>query len=242
MSDQIVFTDQPKVTPLVDMSPKEKELADREPVPFQTHFQGIMEMYSNIETVAEYLDRHQGWFVRCASPIKAEPFGQNGYTLTMGNYGAFGYQVEPKMSVILEPPQNNSYLMYSVSNPEVNHLGYEVNYQANMNLEEISSSEAAPGLDKVFKKEGITDIPSIVTRVNWKLDLQVKVKFPNFIFRLPISLIEKTGDRLLAQIVRQVSHHLNFKVQKDFHTSLSLPIPPKAARSYKNLVPGKNRF
>ncbi len=238
MSDQIVFPDQPKVTSVVDFTPEELELVDREPVPFQTHFQGTMEMYSNLETVAEYLDRHEGWFVRCASPMKAESFGKDGYTLTIGNYGAFGYQVEPKMSVILEPPQDNSYLMYSVPNPEVNHLGYEVNYHAKMNLEQISSSEAAPGLNKVFKKEGITEIPSLITRVNWKLDLRVKVRFPNFILRLPMSLIAKTGDRLLAQIVRQVSHRLNFKVQKDFHTRLNLPIPPKSARICQNLVPG----
>ena len=234
MSDQILSPDQPKVMSLVKVAPEELELAARGPVSFQTHFQGIMEMYSSMEIVAQYLDHHQSWFVQCALPMKAEPLGKNGYTLNIGSYGAFGYQVEPKMSVFLETPQNNSYLMYSIPNPDVNHLGYEVNYQAYMNLEEISSSEAAPGLDEVYRKEGIAEIPSIVTRVTWKLDLQVKVKFPKFIFRLPMSLIEKTGDGLLTQIVSQVSPRLSFKVQKDFHSRFSLPIPPKTARSYEN--------
>jgi hypothetical protein len=241
MSDQIVPPDQPISTSLVDVPPEELALAEREPIPFQTSFQGIMEMYSKMETVAEYLDRHEGWFVRCALPMKAEPFGQNGYTLTIGSYGAFGYQVEPKMSVILEPPQDNFYLMYSVPNPNFNHLGYEVNYQATMNLEEITSSEATSGLDRVYKKQGLSDLPSTITRVNWQLDLQVKVKLPKFIYRLPMSIIENAGDRLLTQIVRQVSPRLSFKVQKDFHTQLSLPIPPQTARTCEHIAsPGED--
>jgi hypothetical protein len=45
--------------------------------------------------------------------------------------------------------------------------------------------------------------------------------FPKFIRRLPQGLIQGTGDRVLAQIVRQVSRRLTAKVQDDFHASFS---------------------
>ena len=45
--------------------------------------------------------------------------------------------------------------------------------------------------------------------------------------RLSHSLIQSTGDRILSQIVRQVSRRLTYKVQKDFHQSLSIPFPQK---------------
>ncbi|WP_425461531.1 DUF1997 domain-containing protein, partial [Hyella patelloides] len=39
--------------------------------------------------------------------------------------------------------------------------------------------------------------------------------------------MQNTGDRLLAQIVRQISPRLTYKVQQDFHSSKGLPIPAK---------------
>lgn len=221
----------PKDSENIISSEEELEIGDQNPIHFQTHCQGIMDMYSNLETVADYFDHHEGWFVRCASPMKAEPYGENGYTLTIGHYGSFGYEVEPKMSVILEPPQNNFYLMYSVYNPEFHHSGYEVDYQSAMNIEEVDSFQAVPDIEKLYKKKGITNIPSLITRVNWKLDLEVKVKFPKFIYKLPISLIQTTGDHLLAQIIKQISPRLSYKVQKDFHCRFNLPIPPKSGRT-----------
>ncbi|MDY7014297.1 MAG: DUF1997 domain-containing protein, partial [Cyanobacteriota bacterium] len=64
-----------------------------------------------------------------------------------------------------------------------------------------------------------------------QLQLKVTVNFPKFIYKLPPSLIQSTGDRLLAQIVRQISPRLTYKVQKDFHRSLDLPLPPKQSRT-----------
>ena len=66
-----------------------------------------------------------------------------------------------------------------------------------------------------------------VTRVEWELDLVVELQFPRFIQRLPYSLIQSTGDRILNQIVSQVSHRLTHKVQKDFYQSLDIPFPQK---------------
>ncbi|MFP4008109.1 MAG: DUF1997 domain-containing protein, partial [Spirulinaceae cyanobacterium] len=40
---------------------------------------------------------------------------------------------------------------------------------------------------------------------------------------------------LLAQIVRQVSPRLTYKVQKDFHDRLGLPLPPKQSRLFEQV-------
>ncbi|MDB9378687.1 DUF1997 domain-containing protein, partial [Nodularia sphaerocarpa] len=64
---------------------------------------------------------------------------------------------------------------------------------------------------------------SEITRIEWELDLLVNLHFPKFIQRLPKSLVQSTGDRLLNQIVRQVSRRLTRKVQENFHQSLKLP-------------------
>ncbi len=232
MSEPIKSTQEQNLsTSIQPESLEDLEIADREPVVFHTDFKGIMEMYSDEETVTNYLNNHSGWFVRCAKPMAAEPFGDNGYTLIIGKYGAFGYEVEPQMSVVLEPPQDRHYAMYSVPNSAFNHPGYEVDYRSEMIIEPLSVTEAAEGIEKVFKKEGIKVLPETITRIHWQLHLQVKVRFPKFIYRLPMKMIISTGDRLLAQIIKQVSPRLSYKVQKDFHTGFNLPMPPKTSRT-----------
>jgi len=209
---------------------------EQQPLIFQTKFCGIMEMYSDIETVAHYLNHHRGWFVRCANPMKAEPFGEHGYTLVIGRYGAFGYDVEPQMSVILEPPNFGKYIMYSVPNPNFHQDGYEVDYHSEMEIEPININQVDKDIEKVFAKEGIRDIPGQITKISWQLDLQVAVKFPSFVYKFSTNVIQNTGDRLLAQIIKQVSPRLTLKVQKDFHSTFNLPIPPKSSRSCERIL------
>lgn len=178
---------------------------------FQNHFEGCMEMYGNAETVNRYLSAHQNWFRRCAHPMKAEPLGENSYALTIGRFGAFGYEVEPKIGLKLLPQNQGIYRMHTVPVPDYAPSGYEVDYQASIELVEDSAAG---------KKS------SAVTLVEWQLDLGVAIQFPNLIHRLPPSAIQKTGNRLLDRIVRQVSRSLTYKVQEDFHSRLGLPMPP----------------
>lgn len=187
---------------------------ENEPFLFQTDFQGSIEMHADKDTVAQYLAEHEGWFVRCAQPMKVVPLGDNGYTITVGTFGAFGYQVEPKISVVLDPPQDDLYIMKTVPMAEGEQVGYEVVYEAQMQLVEVDQT---------------------LTKLGWELHLEVKVSFPKFIYRLPVGLIKTTGDRLLSQIIRQVSPRLNHKVQKDFHTRHGLPIPPKSSIQLKRI-------
>ncbi|HEY9875747.1 MAG TPA: DUF1997 domain-containing protein [Candidatus Obscuribacterales bacterium] len=187
-----------------------------EPMRFSSHFVDCMEMYAAPETVAKYLDDHQGWFSRCAHPMKVEPLGQNGYALVIGRFGAFGYQVEPKVGLDLLPPEEGIYRILTIPVPNYVAPGYEVDFNAKMQLVEASVNSS--------------DVPSAMTRVEWELDLAVDLQFPKFIYKLSKSLLQSTGDNLLCQIVGQVSRRLTHKVQQDFHTSLGIPFPPKSKK------------
>jgi hypothetical protein len=78
-------------------------------------------------------------------------------------------------------------------------------------------------------KESI-GLPGKITRVQWTLDLNVSIQFPRFIHALPKSLIQSTGDRILRQVVRQVSGRLTRKVLEDFHQTYELPIPKRSRK------------
>ncbi|MCW6036178.1 DUF1997 domain-containing protein [Spirulina subsalsa FACHB-351] len=203
------------------------EEIDYDPFTFETHFHGGMGMYDSPQVVAEYLDAHEGWFTRCAKPMTAEPFGVNGYILTIGRFGAFGYEVEPKMGVVLAPPENQIYDMYSVPVPDYTPPGYDVDYFASMRLAEVA------GVAVPWNQHYPED--AVLTQVTWHLHLKVMIEFPKFIYKFPRPLLQNTGDRLLAQIVRQISPRLTYKVQRDFHKRLGLPLPPKQSRYLRRL-------
>ena len=176
---------------------------------FYGRYQDFMEMSAPIEKVAEYLNAHASWFLGCAQPMKVQPLGENGYALVIGRFGAFGYDVEPKIGLELLPPDEGIYRIRTIPIPDYQPPGYDVDYRASLQLVENDTS---------------TSIGE-VTRVEWELDLIVDLHFPKFIQRLPKSIIQSTGDRLLNQIVRQVSRRLTRKVQEDFHKSLEIPFP-----------------
>lgn len=191
---------------------------------FHGCFEDCMEMYASPQVVAEYLNAHHEWFRRCAQPMKAEPLGENGYALVIGKFGSFGYEVEPKIGLNLLPPEDSIYRIRTISIPGYVAPGYDVDFNAAMKLVEVKTDSVEGNTE--FSK----NLPSTITRIEWELDLAVFIKFPRFIHRLPKSLIQSTGDRLLAQIVRQVNRRLTQKVQEDFHTSLGLLLPQKSKR------------
>lgn len=198
-----------------------RTLAEDCPTSEPTHFHGTfassMEMYADMRTVAQYLDGHREWFPRCALPMKSEPIGETGYALTIGRFGAFGYDVEPKIGLDLLPQQEGIYRIATIAVPGYEPPGYEVDFQAALQLVEID-------LDRtLFSPKELAQLPDRITHVEWELDLQVFLQFPRFIQALPRSLVQSTGDRLLNQIVRQVSRKLTHKVQEDFHASAGLP-------------------
>lgn len=208
-------------------------LENKKTFAFEVAFRGRMDMYGDADTVAQYLNAHEGWFCRCAQPMKVEALGNNGYILTVGKYGSFGYEVEPKVGVVLHPPVGRVYQMQTIPVPNYEAPGYEVNYRASMELTEVEASDRHKAKEGLFSRQQV--LPDRITEVNWTLNLTVEVEFPQFMSKLSSSLIQVTGDRLLAQIVRQVSPRLTYKVQQDFHTSHNLPIPPKTSRELNRI-------
>ncbi|MCY7390187.1 MAG: DUF1997 domain-containing protein [Leptolyngbyaceae cyanobacterium CAN_BIN12] len=193
-----------------------------EPIRFNSQFNDHMELCADAPTVAQYLDNHHEWLHRCADPMKVEPIGTNSYALLIGRFGSFGYEVEPKIGLDLLPQQAGVYRIVTVPVPEYSTAGYDVDFRAAMELVEVSQEGDGTQRDR--------RVPPVVTCVQWHLDLTVMIQFPPFIHALPKSLVQSTGDRLLHQIVRQVSTRLTRKVLEDFHQTHGLTIPKRSNR------------
>jgi hypothetical protein len=178
-----------------------------QPFCFSYRFTDAMLMGADVKTVGKYLDAHQGWFTRCAQPMQVKPIGKNGYDLTIGQFGSFGYIVEPKIGLELLPQDSGVYRIQTVEIPNYTPPGYEVSFNAQMSLGETLDGDR------------------LGTKVNWDLDLNVYIQFPKFIYKLPTGVIQGTGDKVLKQIVNRVSRQLTQKVQQDFHGNLGLKIP-----------------
>ena len=193
-----------------------------EPIWFHTHFEDSMEMYADAETVAKHLNNHKSWFCDCASPMKAEPIGENGYDLLIGRFGAFGYRVEARIGLELLPPDaEGCYWIKTIPVPNYTSPGYEVDFRSAMKLVEIPSVEFAADWPSAERAK----LPPAITTAAWKLDLAVGVCFPKFIRSMSQPLIEKTGDALLEKIIKQVNRRLTYKTQLVFHESLGIPFP-----------------
>ena len=178
---------------------------------YSSQFADVMEMRAAKASVAAYLDRHEGWFRRCAAPMQVRPLEQNGYVLTLGRFGNFGFEVEPTIGLELLPQSAGIYRICTVPperfQPGLGEL-YDVEFNAALQLEEQSGDAAH-------------------TIVRWELDLSVWIRLPAVIGLLPESLVQSSGDHLLRQIVRQISRRLTWKVQEDFHATHGLDCPPR---------------
>ena len=178
-----------------------------------------MEMQANPETIATYLDQHQGWFCRCASPMEVEALDPQAYALTLGRFGNFGFEVEPTIGLRLLPRQERSYAIETVAVPDHDPALaklYDVDFQANLSLVDLPENSAE--LDQTW--------------VNWTLDLTVWIALPRVITMLPNGLVQSSGDHLLRQIVRQISRRLTWKVQEDFHSTHALTCPPRRRAAF----------
>lgn len=198
-----------------------------EPTWFHSHYEDCMEMFADLDTVAHYLSQHSGWFCRCALPMKTQPLGNNSYDLLIGRFGALGYQVEARIGLELLPPDENGvYRIRTVPIPGYVPPGYEVDFQATMKLVELSPEEFC--VERGIKT---SECPAIITGAEWHLDLAVGLRFPKFIRSMSESLIQKTGDAVLANIVKQVSRRLMAKTQQDFHTTLGIAVPKQGRKN-----------
>ncbi len=191
-----------------------EELRIPETIVFEGYYVGNMEMFADVDTVADYLDSHQGWFTRCAQPMEVKPIGHNGYAISLGRFGSLNFQIQPKIGLHLMPQNKGVYRIETIPVPGHEPEGYDVDFRAAMSLAEKRQDELPV---------------QQATHVEWELNLQTKVQLPKFIQALPQSLVKASGDKLLNQIVRQISKRLTRKVQEDFHTMMNLPLPGRKA-------------
>jgi hypothetical protein len=189
---------------------------------YASTFADLMEMRAPMGVVGGYLDRHEGWFRRCAAPMNVSALGQNGYVLTLGRFGNFGFEVEPTIALELLPQAEGVYRIITVASdavdPALQGL-YDVEFNASLRLDEASAES------EVSREE--VDRLMAHTLVRWQLDLAVWIRLPAMISVLPEGLVQSSGDHLLRQIVRQISRRLTWKVQEDFHASHGIPCPPR---------------
>lgn len=197
------------------------EFSSKETLHFQGDYIGQMEMYADAASVAQYLDAHQEWFHRCAQPMTVEAIGENGYGLTVGKFKSLNHEVEPKIGLHLLPQEEGVYRIETIPVPGYEPAGYDVDFKASMTLCEGSTEDLPEDLE--IEK---------ATHVEWELTLSTWVEVPRFIQVLPDNLVKASGDKLLNQIVRQVSKRLTKKVQQEFHTSLNLPVPNEHKRRF----------
>ena len=192
---------------------------------YASTFADLMEMRAPAPVVASYLDRHEGWFRRCAAPMAVESLEGDGYVLTLGRFGNLGFEVEPTIGLELLPQAEGVYRIVTVAVPDADPALaalYDVEFNASLRLDEASGEAAAADLSQEE-----VDRLMAHTLVRWDLDLAVWLRLPSMLTVLPDPVLQNSGDHLLRQIVRQISRRLTWKVQEDFHTSHGIPCPPR---------------
>lgn len=202
---------QPTPLPTANLSSADSSLM------FEGHYAGQMEMGAAPEIVGDYLNRHRGWFPRCAHPMQVKQISEHGYALVVGHFAILGYEVEPKVGLYLSPLDQRIYSIDTIPIPDYEPPGYDVDFKAVLELKDPGATEMSY---------------ASMTWVDWRLNLRVKIHVPKFVGALPQALVKSSGDRLLNQVVRQVSKRLTRKVQEDFHTTLNLPLPESYQRHH----------
>lgn len=187
---------------------------------FRLHYEDKVDIYAPKAIVAEYLTKHADWFPACAAPMKVSSLGNNGYNLLLGRYGAFKYELEVRLGLELIPPDSSGiYRLKNIPLPDYYPPGYQVDFQGTFYLTELPTD---PAMRLQVLSQEMPDLPPVMTRWQWQLDLEVGIQFPQFIRAMPESIVHNTGDRLLRQIVSEVSRRLADRVQRHFHHALGI--------------------
>ena len=162
--------------------------------------------------VAAYLDDHQELVPRCASPMQVEAIDQKSYSLTLGRFGNFGFEVEPTIALRSCRSRKGS----TGSKP----------------CRRAASPWPAGSLRRRLPRPGCAGSPKQDTPHRaMGSGSQASGSAAQGDHHAAGSVVQSSGDHLLRQIVRQISRRLTWKVQEDFHATHGLSCPPRRQRA-----------
>ncbi len=168
--------------------------------------QGQVDLVTDIETLAIYLRRHSEWIKRCFKPLKVYPLSDETYKLQFFRMGGLGFELEPCFGVQIWDEPGYLFRLSSIELPSDRDLTYKVTCQSYFQLDDQEASAASP-----------------VTRVHWKLQLQIWMELPSFIQVLPAKLVYRVASQVVHRVTRSMSDRLTHNVCADFYRSMGQP-------------------
>ncbi|WP_408648793.1 protein kinase domain-containing protein [Tumidithrix elongata] len=174
------------------------------PYTFRNYSSGTILLKGDMESVSKYIENHPQWLPQCILPLKARAIGANAYSLNIGKIGALGYEIDPTVNLYMTQDGRSNYQIKTQPIPAKDPNGYEVSFHSKIKLVEHPTRKPK----------------NKTTRIEWDLTLIAKLDFPMFVMILPTSLVQRTGDAILNQVVKQVSDSFSEKISQDFHRFL----------------------
>ncbi len=216
-------TDQPQGSPLIEIP---------------AHQQGQVDLETSQADLAHYLQQHQSWVARCFKPLKVEALdpapasdveanaevgaeiGQR-YRLQFFKIGGLGFELEPSFGVRIWQESENLFRLSSIELPSDEGLPYTVNCEAYFELEELNLSP-----DSNSNSSANPNSKDPVTRVHWRLELNISMILPRFLQALPRQMVYGVGSNVVCRVTRTMSDRLTQNVCQDFYRSIGRPGQP----------------
>ncbi len=207
------------------------------------HQQGQVDLETSQADLAHYLRQHQTWVARCFKPLKVEALdldpasdpeintnseispeiGQH-YRLQFFKIGGLGFELEPSFGVRIWQESESVFRLSSIELPSDEGLPYSVNCEAYFELEELNLSPDPNSNSNPNSKVPNTQDP--VTRVHWRLELNISMTLPRFLQALPRQMVYGVGSNVVCRVTRTMSDRLTQNVCQDFYRLIGKPGQP----------------
>ncbi|MEM9569127.1 MAG: DUF1997 domain-containing protein [Cyanobacteria bacterium P01_E01_bin.34] len=160
---------------------------------------GEVDMSTLVAPLAEYLRAHEQWIEPCFKPLKVTSLSSETYQLKFFRMGALGFELEPCFGIQIGSKSDRLFFLYSIPLPGDDNLPYSVDCSSEFRLEERHEDGAA------------------VTRVNWKLHLDIVVELPRFLQVLPRKRVRSVAEALVNQVARRMCNRLTQNICQDYY-------------------------
>ncbi len=181
-------------------SPEDESAASPHSVRIQAGRWGQVDMETEREPLAAYLQEHQEWIDRCFKPLKVFPLSESTYKLQFFRIGGLGFELEPCFGVKIWSEENYMFRLSSIELPSDADLPYTVDCQSFFQLQDLPTAG--------------------MTRVNWDLELDIWMELPRFLAAFPYNLVYNVGAQVVRQVTRRMSDRLTHNVCTDYYRSV----------------------